>query len=39
MSQVCELLLRSGVDDYDKEGHSFFQKILMRGRRDATKGE
>lgn len=31
LSQVCEMLLKIGVDEYDKEGHKFLQKILISG--------
>jgi hypothetical protein len=26
LSQICEMLLRIGVDEYDKEGHKYLQK-------------
>jgi hypothetical protein len=29
LSQVCEMLLKIGVDEYDKEGHKYLQKILV----------
>jgi hypothetical protein len=29
LSQVCEMLLKIGVDEYDKEGHKYLQKILI----------
>ena len=28
VSQICEMLLRIGVDEYDKDGHKYLQKIL-----------
>jgi len=28
LSQICELLLKIGVDEYDKEGHKYLQKVL-----------
>jgi hypothetical protein len=28
LSQICEMLLKIGVDEYDKEGHKYLQKIL-----------
>ncbi len=32
LSQVCEMLLRIGVDEYDKEGHKYLQKTLISAR-------
>ena len=32
LSQVCEMLLKIGVDEYDKEGHKYLQKILISTR-------
>jgi predicted DNA-binding protein len=29
LSQTCEMLLRIGVDEYDKEGHKHLQKFLV----------
>jgi len=29
LSQICEMLLKIGVDDYDKEGHKYLQKGLI----------
>jgi hypothetical protein len=29
LSQICELLLKIGVDEYDKEGHKYLQKVLV----------
>jgi hypothetical protein len=28
LSQICELLLRIGVEEYDREGHRYLQKVL-----------
>jgi len=28
LSQICELLLRIGVDEYDKDGHKYLQRVL-----------
>jgi hypothetical protein len=28
LSQVCEMLLKIGVDEYDKHGHKYLQRIL-----------
>lgn len=30
LSQICELLLRIGVEEYDREGHRYLQKVLIR---------
>lgn len=32
LSQICELLLKIGVDEYEKEGHKYLQKILLSTR-------
>jgi hypothetical protein len=29
LSQICEMLLKIGVDGYDKEGHTYLQKVLI----------
>lgn len=29
LSQICEMLLKIGVDEYDKEGQKYLQKILI----------
>ena len=34
LSQICELLLRIGVEEYDREGHRYLQKVLTRTRED-----
>jgi predicted transcriptional regulator len=31
VSQICEMLLKIGVDEYDREGHKYLQKILISG--------
>ena len=28
LSQICEMLLRIGADEYDKDGHKYLQKVL-----------
>jgi predicted DNA-binding protein len=28
LSQICEMILRIGVDEYDKDGHKYFQRVL-----------
>ncbi len=32
LSQICEMLLKIGVDEYDKDGHKYLQKILISNR-------
>ena len=34
LSQICEMLLKIGVDEYDKEGHKYLQKILISTREE-----
>jgi hypothetical protein len=29
-SQICELLLRGAVEEYQKQGPRFFQRLLLR---------
>jgi hypothetical protein len=29
LSQICEMLLKIGVDEYEKEGHKYLQRILV----------
>jgi len=29
LSQICEMLLQIGVDEYGKEGHKYLEKILI----------
>jgi mRNA-degrading endonuclease RelE of RelBE toxin-antitoxin system len=29
LSQICEMLLKIGVDEYDKEGHKYLHKVLI----------
>jgi hypothetical protein len=31
LSQICEMLLKIGVDECDKEGHKYLQKSSTRG--------
>ena len=30
VSQICELLLRKGVDAYKSEGSKYFQRVISR---------
>jgi hypothetical protein len=32
LSQICEMLLKIGVDEYDKDGHKYLQKVLVSAR-------
>jgi hypothetical protein len=34
ISQICEILLRTGVDAYKKEGSKYFQRHVGRGRKE-----
>jgi len=34
LSQICEMLLKIGVDEYDKEGLKYLQKILITMREE-----
>jgi hypothetical protein len=35
LSQICEMLLKIGADEYDKDGHKYLQKVLVsRGEKD-----
>jgi predicted DNA-binding protein len=35
LSQICELLLRIGVEEYDRDGHRYLQKVLAREENEA----
>jgi hypothetical protein len=37
VSQVCEMLLRTGVEAYQKEGTGYLQRSLSRGRQKQTE--
>jgi hypothetical protein len=28
LSQICEMLLKIGVEEYDKDGHKYMQRVL-----------
>jgi hypothetical protein len=32
LSQICEMLLKIGVDEYDKDGPKYLQKVLNPSR-------
>ena len=35
LSQICEMLLKIGADEYDKEGHKYLQRVLVsKGEKD-----
>ena len=36
VSQVCELLLRKGIDVYKKEGAKYLRKSAIRGKNEGT---
>jgi hypothetical protein len=36
LSQICELLLKIGVEEYDREGHRHLQKMLSHVRADSS---
>jgi hypothetical protein len=37
LSQVCEILLRHGTEDYAREGPRYFQRILSREAKNEPK--
>jgi hypothetical protein len=37
VSQICELLLRTGVNAYKKEGPKYLQRLLSREKKDASE--
>jgi hypothetical protein len=36
LSQVCEMFLKLGVEGYEREGGKYFQRLLMRRRKEHT---
>jgi hypothetical protein len=32
LAQVCEVLLRGGIHEYDKEGSPYIQRLLIRAK-------
>jgi len=34
LSQICEILLRLGVEGYEKEGSKYLQRFLSRQKRE-----
>jgi hypothetical protein len=32
LSQICEMLLKIGADEYDKDGHKYLQRLLTSTR-------
>jgi hypothetical protein len=38
ISQTCEILLRLGVEDYEKEGSKFLQRFLSRQKKEGPSG-
>jgi predicted DNA-binding protein len=38
LSQVCEIILRKGTEDYVREGPKYFQRIISReGKKDSQR--
>lgn len=37
VSQICELLLRKGVDAYKNEGPKYFQRLLSRQKKEPSE--
>lgn len=38
LSQICEMILRIGADEYDKEGSKFLQRMLISTRSGEKEG-
>jgi hypothetical protein len=36
ISQTCEIFLRLGVEDYEKEGSKFLQRFLSRQKKEGS---
>jgi hypothetical protein len=34
LSQICEMMLRLGVEGYDKDGPKYFQRLLTRHKKE-----
>ena len=32
LAQICELLLRAGINEYESEGPDFLRRVLLRSR-------
>jgi predicted DNA-binding protein len=37
LSQICEMLLRLGVEGYEKEGPKYLQRFLSRQKREPSE--
>ena len=37
LSQICEMLLKIGVDEYDKEGHKYLHKTMISTREEGQR--
>lgn len=37
VSQICEMLLKIGLEEYDRDGHKYLQKVLS-SRHDEDPG-
>ena len=36
MAQICDLLLKGGISEYDKEGSHYIQRILTRSKENGS---
>jgi hypothetical protein len=37
ISQTCEILLRLGIESYEKEGSKYLQRLLSRKTKDSSE--
>jgi hypothetical protein len=37
ISQICELILRSGIEGYKKEGPKYLQRFLSRQKKESSE--
>jgi len=37
ISQTCEILLRLGIEGYEREGSKYLQRLLSRQKKDLTE--
>ena len=37
VSQICELILRKGIEGYKKEGSKYLQRFLSRQKKEASE--
>jgi hypothetical protein len=38
LSQICEMMLRLGVEGYEKDGPKYFQRLLTRRKKEDLSG-